>query len=309
MTLQETTTATTTNTDTIHATKETKQDSPPPKEEELGESQNQSKESSTAKRSLQDMQNENECPTSAKKTKVAKKEEEVLDICEKLQIQPGTRMQVRWTIHNKDNNNNNDATTPSKDETPPSPPKEEEESLSIWWGATLQPFDSHRTHTLSSSYDDDAITLPIRTLLYDAQTQHGFPQTSVEDVVFLTPVTLMSLREGGEDLSEEQPWRLFTEKEEEEEITIPGTEEATRNMLNVILSSSFSKFNARMETLPASVKADIADKMAQSKERMLRGLMSHLEECKGDGAKEVVITPEFVQNFVKEMQKEDSQSL
>ena len=132
----------------------------------------------------------------------------ILDLCP---LRPGDRIEVKWDLHvdvpvdagtdDGSSNNNNSHKTPVKQAV-------QTKTITLWWGAFLLPPDG-RTHLLTDDGGDfgsspvptpkkpaDAATVPVRSLDYDAMPHYGFPDRSLEDVVFLSDHTLLNMSSG-----------------------------------------------------------------------------------------------------------------
>jgi hypothetical protein len=144
-----------------------------------------------------------------------------------LGLKPGDRVQVQWDL-------TDDAT---------------ELSETRWWGATLLEHDGR------TSVDGYAI----RVLDYDPFPAGGFPDHSLESVVFVNEITLLN-----PETSEPMQWR----KEGEEEVVALG-EDDLREDLNGMLVGILDKHNALWKRLDAAKQAEMAEKIAKGKENII----------------------------------------
>ena len=141
-------------------------------------------------------------------------EANILDLCP---LRPGDRIEVKWDLHvdvpvdagkNATGATGTDDSSNSSHKTPVKQQTVQTKTITMWWGAFLLPPDG-RTHVLTDDGGDfgaspvptpkkpaDAATVPIRTLDYDAMPHYGFPDRSLEDVVFLSDHTLLNMSSG-----------------------------------------------------------------------------------------------------------------
>lgn len=182
---------------------------------------------------------------------------EVLDIAETLHLKPGSRIEVLWQIGGTDEaGNENDGNC------------QEEESAVVdhWWGATLLPFDG-RT--------EDSVA--IRVLEYDALPEHGFPEKSREDVIFMGSDLLV------DPVSQnELKYRIAIEEGSSEIISL--TENDIEGLVNAVLEKAMAKVSDKFTNLPRSKQADFADLIAKKKEKLVGLLVAESRkttECTG----------------------------
>ncbi|KAL3918926.1 MAG: hypothetical protein SGILL_004012 [Bacillariaceae sp.] len=187
-------------------------------------------------------------------------DETPVDLADTLGYKVGDRMEVQWEINNEDD-------------------KEAPTTKTVWWKATLLEHDGKIT-------DSDAVK--IRSLLYDARPDLGFPEPSKEDVVFMSCDMLinpddpeMQLRYKQEGLSEE------------ENQVVQFTDEELEEQLNQILMGAFQNQQQAWKAMPAAAQAIIGEKMKEMKETIKQKLKS--EAKKGQ-----VITSETIQQLLAE---------
>mmetsp|Transcript_3456 Transcript_3456/g.5768 ORF Transcript_3456/g.5768 Transcript_3456/m.5768 type:complete len:245 (-) Transcript_3456:84-818(-) len=144
-----------------------------------------------------------------------------------LGLKPGDRVQVQWDL--------TDDTT--------------ELSETRWWGATLLEHDGR--------ISDDGYA--IRLLDYDPFLAGGFPDNSLESVVFVNEFTLLNA-----DTSDPMAWR----REGEEEVVALG-EDDLREDLNGMLVGILDKHNALWQRLDAAKQAEMAETIAKGKENII----------------------------------------
>ena len=227
---------------------------------------------------------------SSKKRKSADKD---LDIAYDLDILPGQRLQVKWTIRDDDPNST---------------------STSVWWSATLQARTS-QTHTLTAEErdeveleggDDNKVTLPIYELDYDPLPAMGFAERAVEQVAFTSDRTLLNLsteeimlyrREG-----ESSPPESQAGSDTEEEVDRHLTAEGISNLMDEIMNKSLVKsgLGDKLERLPMDKRQKFAEKMKEAKDKLFEKLMGEMDRVSGEGG-DKVITGDVVKKCLSEM--------
>jgi len=105
--------------------------------------------------------------------------ESCFDVCQSLKID---RLEVLWCIAPDDEAVEEKVLTPDLIGAHTTEKR--------WWGATLLPLQApSRYYTFSDEEDDSEssyVTVPIRHLLYDAYVEGGFPETSLNEVAFIS---------------------------------------------------------------------------------------------------------------------------
>jgi hypothetical protein len=206
-------------------------------------------------------------------------------------LEAGDRIQVLWTIEDDGRNGDTEergddgglTTLASYDE-----PAEEEEgteglssslagemsarSYSRWWGATLKPWDG--THCEG---------MAIRSLLYDAYSLGGFPDPSLETVIFAEQPNRLLTYPGLEPMIFRREKHLNSEDRpsEEDESSLSHVVVAGRDgmeqLVDGLLMGALRKNNAQWSRLSAAKQAVIADLVARKKARLLELIEEHLQ--------------------------------
>jgi hypothetical protein len=186
--------------------------------------------------------------TNQKRLKQQEEEEvEVLDIAEKLHLKAGDRIEVLWQIGGGGSVDNDDDDG-------------NEESVAVvvdhWWGATLLPFDGQTT--------EDSVA--IRVLEYDALPEHGFPDKSKEDVIFMGSDMLID-----PDSQNELQYRMVAVDNDDEgsSAIISLTENDIEGLVNAVLEKAMAKVSGKFTNLPRSQQANFADLIAKKKEKLV----------------------------------------
>jgi len=252
----------------------------------------------------------------------------IIDIAETLNLQPGARIEVQWDLHFDHLDHDDD-----DDDAPPP-----HEKQTRWWGGTLLQPDS-RTHTLQDDHDDespsssatavaispskqDAVTVPIRVIDYDAYIEGGFLDRSLEDVCFLSDHSLLNVdsdaraywRKEGEDwepslgMDEEERKLMAMPRfdgaaavaaagvaggaaaaaayQSDDDISVASTsrEDALRVVLDTVLQSAMQKAGVmgKMSKLEASQRSVMAEKIARVREKLTEKLMEQLNRDDAD---------------------------
>lgn len=170
--------------------------------------------------------------------------EEVLDLAETMGFKPGDRLEVLWQVG--EDNSDHDETNDDKN------------VLTHWWGATLLEHDG-RT--------EDSVA--IRVLDYDPFPEGGYPDRSLEDVVFINKDAIVDFETQGE---------LTFRREGEEQPDIYLGQSQIEEVVNATLMNAFHKNSAAWNKLDRAQQARIADIIATKKEKLLNLLLNH-EGC------------------------------
>jgi hypothetical protein len=156
------------------------------------------------------------------------------DMAQVLGLKAGDRLEVKWDISDG----------------------QSEQVQTRWWGATLLDHDGRTS--------DDGVA--IRVLDYDPYPEGGFPERSLEDVVFVNECALLN-----SDAEE-----LLYRKEGEEETVALGEEEL-RDELNEMLAGILSKHSSRFQSLDPAKQAHLAEMIADGKESIISTIMKRWE--------------------------------
>jgi len=170
--------------------------------------------------------------------------EELLDLAETMGLKPGDRLEVLWQV-GEDNSDHDDT-------------NDDKNVLTHWWGATLLEHDG-RT--------EDSVA--IRVLDYDPFPEGGYPDRSLEDVVFINKDVIVDFETQGE---------LTFRREGEEEPDIYLGQSQIEEVVNATLMNAFHKNSAAWNKLDRAQQARIADIIATKKEKLLNLLLNH-EGC------------------------------
>lgn len=189
----------------------------------------------------------------AKSDKKKEETEEVLDFAQTLGIVAGDRLQVKWEISNDDDNadDNEDSST----------------TTTHWWTATLLPHDGRVVA-------EEGVA--IRTLDYDPYPEGGFPERSLEDVVFLgqdllvDPVTRDELR--FRRLGETHD---IDDEDDEDAIFCIDSRDDLERVVNELLANALANQSAKWQSLSVAQQAQIASAVAEKKETLLTLLDQH----------------------------------
>jgi len=282
-------------------------------------------------------------------TATAAKEEveTIVDIAESIRLKAGDRIEVQWEIHNdkdKDNSNNNnnngkkeeeeigvvvtaaatkdDGNTNEKNTTTTTNDDDDEKEKDDgnsndddetnndnvvvtlhWWKATLL---EHDGRTLDS--------VAIRNLLYDARPDLGFPEPSLEDVIFMGHDVLINSEdvvndEGSDDpdaliaVSHRMPFRrcgdINNEGEGEgyvarvrgENEIIFTNDDELEDILHTVLMGNFQKHQDKWKHLSAAQHAIIASTMKKKKDKLftlIKEEVKHNKVITADSVKEML---------------------
>ena len=280
----------------------------------------------------------------------------IVDLCP---LRPGDRIEVKWDLHvdvpvdagsndatgtgtnDGSSNNNNSHKTPVKQAV-------QTKTITLWWGAFLLPPDG-RTHLLTDDGGDvgsspvptpkkpaDAATVPVRSLDYDAMPHYGFPDRSLEDVVFLSDHTLLNMSSGtrahyrkegtnwepshAEQIGEDGLCRADlgqadtptaasasaaipasdapTTASASPSVTVNG-EEGIRTVLDSVLLKAMSGVSDQLGRLNPAQQRVVAAKIADAKEKLVTKMVQAR-----DGKGGTVITPAYVKQCMEEVGKE-----
>lgn len=132
------------------------------------------------------------------------------NICEALNLKDGDRIEVLWCLVEPNARDDEEEENGEHLETSTAPRQEEtateEEEKKRWWGATLlPPCQPPKYYTFSSDEDEDeegeqeekiedtttqpttsGVTVPIRVLQYDPYIEGGYPESSCNEVAFIS---------------------------------------------------------------------------------------------------------------------------
>mmetsp|Transcript_18999 Transcript_18999/g.20466 ORF Transcript_18999/g.20466 Transcript_18999/m.20466 type:complete len:402 (-) Transcript_18999:498-1703(-) len=282
--------------------------------------------------------------TDANTAITAKEEvETIVDIAESLRLKAGDRIEVQWEIHNdkdKDNNNNgkkeeeeigvvvaaaatkddgnanekNTTTTTNDDDDDDEKEKDDGNSNDDdetnndnvvvtlhWWKATLL---EHDGRTLDS--------VAIRKLLYDARPDLGFPEPSLEDVIFMGHDVLINSEdvvndEGSDDpdaliaVSRRMPFRRcddinnkgegYVARVRDENEIIFTNDDELEDILHTVLMGNFQKHQDKWKHLSAAQHAIIASTMKKKKDKLftlIKEEVKHNKVITADSIKEMM---------------------
>ena len=162
---------------------------------------------------------------------------EVMDLATVFGLKDGDRIEVAWQVQGEDDDN-----------------KEE----MYWWGATLLPWNK-----------EDIVdeTVAVRSLHYDAYPAKGFPEESIEQVVFLGE-NLLANPDTNEELNYRRPGEEYTP---EGAIECVDPAELVEKTLRRVLA----KHGKLLQTLPAAEQAAIAAQVADKREQLVEHLRAN----------------------------------
>lgn len=221
---------------------------------------------------------------------------ETIDIAETLGLKTGDRIEVQWEIHNDvvvekgddddskkiaaTTDKNNDTGTDDNDKD-----NEDDGDVTVtvhWWKATVLEHDGRTTDSVA-----------IRSLLYDARPDLGFPEISKEDVVFMGHDILVPANEVDSADWENDPDAVsrmpFRRVDNGEEVTFYNDDDL-EEQLNSILMGAFNKNQQQWRNMPASQQAVIAEMINMKKEELKRVIKEE--------AKHKVITSETIKEIL-----------
>jgi hypothetical protein len=168
-------------------------------------------------------------------------------------LNAGDRLLVRWEIIENEG-------------------KENECTIERWWGATLLEYDG-RTYieendddnqNSSDGNNDDAGPVAVRVLEYDEYPESGFNEKTREDVVFASSGELLDLKS-----LDVLPYKRV---DEDTMIDIFSQDNASglEDIVNTVLSNAMKKSLPNFDSLPASVKLKVAEKISVKREKLLQ---------------------------------------
>lgn len=177
--------------------------------------------------------------------------EEIFDVCLKLGLKGGERLEVEWQLEEPASEANGGR------------PK----LVNKWWGCKLMPHDGKT---------EDSVA--VRQLEYDPYPEGGFPESSVEEVIFLSHEIIMA-----PDTQAEFKFRP-------EGVIQFNNEEETREAINGILMTTLDKHSGAWKQLDRAQQARIADGIAQKKELLVEAIMNHSKSAVigGEDMKEIL---------------------
>lgn len=253
----------------------------------------------------------------------------VVDITQIVQLEPGARIEVQWDI-----------TLEGEQDDKPQSTELHTHRLTRWWGGTLLPKDS-RTHSLEDhdGQVQDEVTVPVRVIDYDPYFDGGFPDRSLEDVCFLSDHSLLNVSSNSRAFwrKEGDNWEPPLNMDEDDMLlmssatttTITGLpagiassangntsddgddvsvasaskDDAMKLVLDSVLQSAMqtSGILEKLNTLDPSQQRFMAEKIAFAKEKLAEKLAESLEADNG----RVVVTKEHVIKSVEEFRKEE----
>lgn len=204
---------------------------------------------------------------------------EILDLAETVGLKAGDEIEVQWEIHATDNRTDDDEN--GKQKTDESNEGADEPNVSVhWWKATLMEYDGKTTDSVA-----------VRSLLYEARPDLGFPEPSKEDVVFLGNDVLVTSTDvdSGEwernpDNVRQMPYRRIQGQE-----VYSLNDDELDAQLNSMLMGAFQKNQAVWNAIPAAQKAVIAEQIQQKKEKLKKALQE---------SKHRVITSETIKDIL-----------
>jgi hypothetical protein len=234
--------------------------------------------------------------TATATTTVTTTSTETIDIAETLGLKTGDRIEVQWEIHNDvvveegddDNSKKIAATTDKNNDTGnENKDKDNEDDGDVtvtvhWWKATVLEHDGRTTDSVA-----------IRSLLYDARPDLGFPEISKEDVVFMGRDVLVPANEVDSADWENDPDAVsrmsFRRVNDDEEITFYNDDDL-EEQLNSVLMGAFNKNQQQWRNIPASQQAVIAEMIKKKKEQLKKVIKEE--------AKHKVITSETIKEIL-----------
>lgn len=231
---------------------------------------------------------------------------DTLDLAETLGLKVGDEIEVQWEIHNdteevEDETDDDKNSATAKNEGY----KESDATVAVaaadtdadavaapstttvtvhWWKATLL---EHDGGTIDS--------VAVRSLLYDARPDLGFPEPSKEDVVFLGQDILVASSdvdsgdwENNPDAVRQMPYRRVHDNQEEE--VFYYNDDQLDEQLNGLLMGALNKNQQAWRAMPAAQQAVIAEMIQQKKEQLKEVLRSE--------ARHKVITSETIKDIL-----------
>lgn len=231
----------------------------------------------------------------------ADEEEQTLDLATTLGYKDGDRLEVQWEIHNDDDDNDEDNDNKNEEgkdnvDNDTSSSTTTSTTRTVWWKATLLKHDGRTTDSVA-----------IRSLLYDARPDLGFPEPSQEDVVFLGHDLLVSPHD--ESIQLKFKTEGLTEAEHDAVVLVAckkddDVDSALEEQLNRIVMGTLQKNEAMWKSMPAAAQAAIADKMRRMKDKVKHKLqdlmMTTTTSSSAQPQQRVVITSETIQKLLAE---------
>eukprot|EP00536_Pseudo-nitzschia_multiseries_P008560 jgi/Psemu1/198459/e_gw1.219.6.1 len=213
-------------------------------------------------------------------------DEEVLDLAETLGLKPGAQIEVQWEIHTDASDPDEpgaEAEVEADGEHNDDDDKDEQEPTVTlhWWKATLQEHDGRTTDSVA-----------VRTLLYEARPDLGFPDPSSEDVVFLGPDVLAASTDPDSADWEQNPEnvrRMPYRRVDPDHEVVRYNDDQLDDQLNDLLMGAVRKNQAAWRALPAATQASIAEKIRHKKEQLKSVLQAQ---------KHKVITSETIRDIL-----------
>lgn len=207
----------------------------------------------------------------------------VVDVAE--HIPPGSRLAVHWDIHD-------DTTTVGQ------------VTISHWWKATLLPHDGRRVIVSSSSSNNNinnnknnTTSIAIRVLEYDALPELGYPETSREEVIFVSSSLLINYHHNDASSEEEEPEEeeieleykiLSHDTDDSDNVGLAAVSAADtttivccsdleiEDLVNNTIVSALGKALPKFQEMPASMQAIFAENIALKKEKLVTLLRQHM---------------------------------
>jgi hypothetical protein len=244
-----------------------------------------------------------------------------------------------------------DAANPDSDNANKTPSKTIAQTITRWWGATLLQPDG-RVHVLTDDGSDfqsanspvptpqkpaDVATVPIRVLDYDPCSEYGFPERSLEEVVFLSDHNLLNLSSGSrahyrregtdwepsnvEQIGEDGLCEVdldqsagsaaaatatsglaaaVSKTNDEPVVTVSG-EDGIRNVLDSVLMKALGGVSDQLSKLDAAQQRVVAGKVAAAKEKLVTKMMETRDNSSNGGGGDRIITPELVKRAMEEI--------
>ena len=207
-----------------------------------------------------------ETELSSSTAKRSKKPAEVLDLALTMGIKAGDRLEVEWEIGDAEG--------------------KEEDVTTRWWGATLLEHDGKT--------EEEGVA--IRVIEYDALPDHGFPEKSREEVIFISHDVLVDY-----ETQDQLPFRLLSD-DDSAVFWIRGEE--IGELVNTILQSAMSKTAGGFNGLPRAQQAAVAEKIAAKKEKLVELLQNHIKEIRETTGNRGVVTAEDAQRLLAQAMME-----
>jgi len=228
------------------------------------------------------------------------KETDTLDLAKTLGLKAGAQIEVQWEIHNENDDENDDendgkqsaaseknaragggtADIAATSDDPPPP------AFGVhWWKATMLEYDGRTTDSVA-----------VRSLLYEARPDLGFPEPSTEDVVFLGTDVLATATdldagdwEKDPDAVRQMPYRRVHNNDNPDEVFYYNDDQLD-DQLNGLLMGAFQKNQQAWKAMPAAQQAVIAEMIQKKKEELKEAIRAE--------AKHKVITPETIKEIL-----------